>query len=69
MQTQDKQPATSTTFRPRMSRPDYYYGRFTSIHKFDGGALMTIDVASLAECTLYKRSTGDDNTNDVVVGT
>jgi hypothetical protein len=30
---------------------------------------MTIDVASLAECTLYKRSTGDDNTNDVVVGT
>jgi hypothetical protein len=35
--------------------PDY--GRFTSIHEFDGGVL-AMDVASLAECTLYK-STGD----------
>ena len=40
---------------PPQDVPDY--GRFTSIIKFDGGAL-SMDVASLAECTLYK-STGN----------
>jgi hypothetical protein len=36
---------------PSKDVPDY--GRFTSIHRFDGGVLAT-DVASLAESTLYK---------------